>query len=233
VILDASLISDIDASAEVALREVIGGPRERNIEPHVARATAELQLRFDDVDLTDVIGADRFHGSVTAAVDACRVAPDLPETDQRSAVQLEGFAWCLQALAVPEGVGARWEVVHSTHDLVAVLLVQGLGLESVGEVNGLRAPARGRLCFGGHQELGGKPVAAKIRPHPEALQLAAVAPCPSSDTGDDLAAFAHEDRQVDFFAETHRDGRLTTDLRFEDFEVGRFRVGLDLEVHPS
>ncbi len=36
VILDASFISDIDASAEVALREVIAGLRERNIELHIA-----------------------------------------------------------------------------------------------------------------------------------------------------------------------------------------------------
>ena len=73
VILDASFISDVDASAEVALREVIAGLRERNIEFHIARATAELQARFDVVDLTDAIGADHFHATVTAAVDACRV----------------------------------------------------------------------------------------------------------------------------------------------------------------
>ena len=73
VILDASFISDIDASAEVALREVIAGLRERNIEFHIARATVELQSRFDVVDLTDAIGADHFHATVTAAVDACRV----------------------------------------------------------------------------------------------------------------------------------------------------------------
>jgi sulfate permease, SulP family len=41
VVLDASFISDIDASTEVALREVIGGLGERNIELHVARATVE------------------------------------------------------------------------------------------------------------------------------------------------------------------------------------------------
>ena len=39
VVLDGSFISDIDASAEVALREVIDGLRERNIELHVARAS--------------------------------------------------------------------------------------------------------------------------------------------------------------------------------------------------
>ena len=75
VILDASFVSDIDASAEVAVREVIGGLRERNIEFHIARATAELRQRLDDVGLTDAIGADHFHATVAAAADACRVPP--------------------------------------------------------------------------------------------------------------------------------------------------------------
>ena len=75
VILDASFISDIDASAEVAMREVIGGLRDRNIELHLARATVELRQRLDEVGLTDAIGADHFHGTVTAAVDACRTSP--------------------------------------------------------------------------------------------------------------------------------------------------------------
>jgi len=76
VILDASFISDTDASAEVALREVIGGLRERNIELQFARAAAELRLHFDEVGLTDAIGADHFHGTVTAAVRACLLRPD-------------------------------------------------------------------------------------------------------------------------------------------------------------
>jgi SulP family sulfate permease len=71
VVLDASFISDIDASAEVALREVVDGLRERNIEFHLARATVELRDRFEEVGLTELIGRDRFHGTVTAAVDAC------------------------------------------------------------------------------------------------------------------------------------------------------------------
>ncbi len=75
VILDASFVSDIDASAEVAMREVIGGLRERNIEFHIARATAELRQRLDDVGLTVAIGADHFHATVTAAADACRLPP--------------------------------------------------------------------------------------------------------------------------------------------------------------
>ncbi|WP_345201632.1 SulP family inorganic anion transporter [Fodinibacter luteus] len=76
VVLDASFISDIDASAEVALREVIDGLHERNIELHLARATVELRDRLTAVDLDDAIGNDHFHGTVTAAVDACRTVPD-------------------------------------------------------------------------------------------------------------------------------------------------------------
>jgi high affinity sulfate transporter 1 len=72
VVLDASFISDIDASAEVAIREVITGLRERNIELHIARAALELRSRFDAVGLTDAIEADHFHATVDAAVQACR-----------------------------------------------------------------------------------------------------------------------------------------------------------------
>src|SRR6476661_1089645 len=71
VVLDGSFISDLDASAEVALREVLDGLRERNIELHVARAAQELRDRLDSVGLVAAIGADHFHGTVTAAVDAC------------------------------------------------------------------------------------------------------------------------------------------------------------------
>jgi MFS superfamily sulfate permease-like transporter len=78
VIVDASSISDIDASAQEALREVIGGLRQRNIRLRIARATTELRLELDAVGLTDVIGADHFHGTVTTAVDACRQPPDTP-----------------------------------------------------------------------------------------------------------------------------------------------------------
>ena len=76
VVLDGSFISDIDASAEVALREVIGGLRERNIELHVARAALELRLALDAVGLAETIGAHHFHSTVTAAVDACRPSAD-------------------------------------------------------------------------------------------------------------------------------------------------------------
>ena len=74
VVLDGSFISAIDAM-EAALREVIDGLRERNIEVHVvARAALELG-DLDFVGLVEAIGADHFHGTVTAAVDACRPRP--------------------------------------------------------------------------------------------------------------------------------------------------------------
>ena len=76
VVLDGSFISDVDASAEEALREIIDGLRERNIELHVARAAVELRNRLEAVGLADAVGADHFHGTVTAAVDACLPAPD-------------------------------------------------------------------------------------------------------------------------------------------------------------
>jgi high affinity sulfate transporter 1 len=72
VVMDASFISDLDASAEVALREVIDGLLQRNLELHVARASVELRHRFDEVGLTDTIGADHFHSTVKAAVETCR-----------------------------------------------------------------------------------------------------------------------------------------------------------------
>lgn len=70
--------ADIDASAEVALREVLAGLHERNIELHVARAAVELRLQLDRVGRTDAIGAGHFHGTVAAVVEACRTSPDTP-----------------------------------------------------------------------------------------------------------------------------------------------------------
>jgi MFS superfamily sulfate permease-like transporter len=72
VVLDASFISDIDASAEVALRELLDGLHERNIVLHLARVSVELRTRLAAVGLADAIGADHLHGSVAAAVEACR-----------------------------------------------------------------------------------------------------------------------------------------------------------------
>lgn len=71
LVLDASFISDIDASAELALREIVSGLGDRNIELHIARTAADLLVRFDDVGLTDLIGADHVHATVEGAVTAC------------------------------------------------------------------------------------------------------------------------------------------------------------------
>jgi hypothetical protein len=70
-VLDASFISDIDASPELVLRLIIDGLHERNIELRVAPATVELRDRLVAVDLHTVIGRHHFHGTVTAAVTAC------------------------------------------------------------------------------------------------------------------------------------------------------------------
>lgn len=70
VVLDASAISGIDASAVDALTEVHSGCLERNITLEVAQATAELRARFDDTGLTDLIGREHFHPTVVAAVTA-------------------------------------------------------------------------------------------------------------------------------------------------------------------
>jgi hypothetical protein len=39
----------------------------------MARATVELRGRLHEVDLTNAIGTGHFNGSVTAAVEACRL----------------------------------------------------------------------------------------------------------------------------------------------------------------
>ena len=64
-------VRPLDASGQVALREVVGGLLERNISLSVARATVELRLQLDRVGLTEAIGPGNFHGRVAAAVDAC------------------------------------------------------------------------------------------------------------------------------------------------------------------
>jgi MFS superfamily sulfate permease-like transporter len=80
VVLDASSISDIDASAGAALREVLDGLSDRNIELHVARASSELQHTMAEVGLVDAIGAGHFHSTIEAAVEVCG---DVPGTGER------------------------------------------------------------------------------------------------------------------------------------------------------
>ncbi len=91
--------------------------------------------------------------------------------------------------------------------------------------------ARYRLGFGGGEEPCREAVTPETRLHPEVLQFAAVAPGPSADAGDDCVAVAYEDRQVEFVTESHGGGRLTTDLRFEEFDLEWIRLVLDVELH--
>jgi MFS superfamily sulfate permease-like transporter len=75
LVLDATMISGIDASAVGALREVETGLHDRNISFEVARATDELREELDATGLTSAIGAEHFHGTVTSAVAACTGQP--------------------------------------------------------------------------------------------------------------------------------------------------------------
>ena len=79
LVLDAAMISGIDASAVGAVREVRAGLHCRNITFEVARATDELRDQFDQTGLTGLIGAEHFHATVTGAgaVEACVLHPPL------------------------------------------------------------------------------------------------------------------------------------------------------------
>jgi high affinity sulfate transporter 1 len=72
VVLDASAVSGIDASAVGAIAEVHAGCLARNITLEVARATLDLRERFDETGLTELIGPEHFHPTVTSAVDNVR-----------------------------------------------------------------------------------------------------------------------------------------------------------------
>ena len=78
LILDATMISGIDASAVGAIHEVRTGLHSRNITFEVAHATDELREQFETTGLTGVIGAEHFHGTVLAAVEACTVPRSIP-----------------------------------------------------------------------------------------------------------------------------------------------------------
>ena len=106
----------------------------------------------------------------------------------------EGSLGWVEALAVPQDVRSRGEVLDPAHQFIAVALVQGPGLKGIGEVDGLRASARCRFGFGGGEESRSEAAPPQTRLHPQALQFAAVAPGPSADAGDDPASVADEDR---------------------------------------
>jgi MFS superfamily sulfate permease-like transporter len=75
LVLDAAMISGIDASGAGAIRELQAGLHSRNITFEVARATSELREQLEATGLTDAIGAEHFHGTVVAAVEACFTSP--------------------------------------------------------------------------------------------------------------------------------------------------------------
>ena len=143
-----------------------------------------------------------------------------------------GTRW-VEAFAVPEDVGSCWEVLDLAHQFVAVPFIESARLKGVGEMDGLRAPASCCLGFGGGEELRTEAATSETGLHPQALQFAAVAPGPPADAGDDPASVAHEDCQIGFVTESHGGGRLTADLRFEDFDVPRIRVVLEVEGHGN
>jgi high affinity sulfate transporter 1 len=70
LVLDAAMVSGVDAAAVGALRELHDGLTGRSISFEVARATVELRAQFDETGLTGLIGAEHFHPTVTAAVEA-------------------------------------------------------------------------------------------------------------------------------------------------------------------
>jgi len=75
LILDATMISGIDASAVGAIREVRTGLHSRNITFEVAHPTDELREQLDQTGLTSEIGAEHIHGTIEAAVQACAPQP--------------------------------------------------------------------------------------------------------------------------------------------------------------
>ena len=60
-----------DGSPVEAIRELHAGLRSRNITLEVAGSTVELREQFEDTGLIELLGADHFHPTVTAAVESC------------------------------------------------------------------------------------------------------------------------------------------------------------------
>ena len=71
LVIDAAPIGGIDASAVEAVREIHAGLCSRNITLEVARSTDELREQFEATGLIELLGAEHFHPTVTAAVEAC------------------------------------------------------------------------------------------------------------------------------------------------------------------
>jgi MFS superfamily sulfate permease-like transporter len=70
LVIDATALSGIDASSVDAMAEVHAGCEARNITLAIAHANGDLRDRFEETGLAELIGADHFFSTVTAAVDA-------------------------------------------------------------------------------------------------------------------------------------------------------------------
>jgi hypothetical protein len=179
----------------------------RNLNP---RQSPVIRIGGDSADWAS--NARTRRGGLTRGRAASHPTGSAYVASEASAIKL---SWC-QELSVPEDVSSRWEVLDLGHEFVAVPLVKAAILKRVGEVDGLRAPASLCLGFGGGNEPSGESAPPETWVHPKALQLATVTPGPSADSGYDRAIFTDEDRQIHFVTKSHGDGRLTTDLRFEE-----------------
>lgn len=76
LIFDASATSDIDASAQAAMDEIVRGLRSEGVGFAVARAPRSLVTRLDSVGLSDHIGRQNFYSTVMLAVDGCSAHDD-------------------------------------------------------------------------------------------------------------------------------------------------------------
>ena len=80
LVFDASATSDIDASAQAALHEVVRGLAGQGIGFAVARAPGSLMDSMTDVGLADFIGLENFYSTVGLAVTGCSRRVEHPLT---------------------------------------------------------------------------------------------------------------------------------------------------------
>ena len=70
VVFDAEGVNHVDVAGLEALRELTEDLDHDGIALLVARLKTPVQMRFDESGLTDLIGPERFHPTVSAAVAA-------------------------------------------------------------------------------------------------------------------------------------------------------------------
>jgi sulfate permease, SulP family len=71
LILDAEAVTHVDAAGLAAIEELVRGLAADGVGLAVARMRAAIRERLDEAGLTAVVGAERFHPTVRAAVAAC------------------------------------------------------------------------------------------------------------------------------------------------------------------